>query len=133
MTTQKYGYFDVPRHAGWEGQLFLLFEAIAPDDEHRRYGPVFENDTFIVRPYYWGECECDDWNDNTCSDNIGMAAHTEFCEYLKSNFVYKSTGFEMDWYKYPLRSATMNQNITLRQFSEMIIGCIGSLDQKDFE
>ena len=47
----------------------------------------FENDVFVIRPYYWGE-------------DARIAA--------KPNFVYKPDGLEICWYKYPMRDAYSN-------------------------
>ena len=66
----------------------------------------FENEIFIVRQYYWGEDE----------DTME-----------KPNFVYKPTGFEIQWYKYPLRDSYMNQNIDFEQLKEIMNKCIESL------
>lgn len=54
------GEYPVPRGEGWEEELYRLFDAYAPerDNSWREYGVEFENDTFSVMPYYWGECEC---------------------------------------------------------------------------
>ena len=67
---------------------------------------VFENDTFIIGPYYWGEDEE---------------------ETSKPNFVYKPTGLEIKWYKYPLRDAYCNQNINIQDFKLIIDACNKSL------
>lgn len=50
----------------------------------------FENEIFIIMPYYWGDDE-------------------DICNL--PNFVYKPTGFELNWYKYALRDSYMNQDI----------------------
>lgn len=52
------GEFRVPRGEGWENELSRLFDAYAPESEWREYGIEFENDTFAVMPYWWGDCEC---------------------------------------------------------------------------
>lgn len=67
---------------------------------------TFNNDTFLVRPYYWGEDEY------ICS---------------LPNFVYKPTGLEIQWYKWPFRDSYMNQEITIKQFKEIISKCAESL------
>lgn len=66
----------------------------------------YENDVFIIMPYYWGEDE-------------------DICKL--PNFVYKPTGFEMSWYKYPLRDSYMNQSITQEQMKNILINCKKSL------
>ena len=67
---------------------------------------AFDNGVFRVLPYWWGN-----------SDNIaGM-----------SNFIFYPTGFEMIWYKYPLRDAWSNKPITYQEFKDMINKCRESL------
>lgn len=70
----------------------------------------FENDTFILMPYYWGD-----------DDRI--------CEL--PNFVHKPTGFELSWYKYALRDSYMNQNISFDELIEIMEDCKRSLDIDD--
>lgn len=66
----------------------------------------FENDVFIINPYYWGEDET---------------------EMAKSNFIFKKTGYELQWYKYPLRDSYANQDISFAEFKEMIEKCKKSI------
>lgn len=62
----------------------------------------FENNTFIINPYYWGEDE----------------------EVMKEpNFVFKPTGFTIDWYKYPLRDSYSNKEITFEELKEILRIC----------
>ena len=68
----------------------------------------FENDTFIIRPYYWGEDEK---------------------KQELPNFVYKPTGLEISWYKYPLRDAYSNQDIILEEFQKIVDDCDRSLKE----
>lgn len=51
------GSFPIERHSGFEDQLYLLFEKIHGPD-FSSYGEDFENDTFKIMPYYWGDCTC---------------------------------------------------------------------------
>lgn len=66
----------------------------------------FENDIFLIRPYYWGDDE-----------NIAILP----------NFVYKPIGYELRWYKYPLRDSYANINLTQDEFKKMISSCIKSV------
>lgn len=75
---------------------------------HSDKGHVFENDTFIIRPYYWGDDE-------------------EEAE--KPNFVYKPTGLEIQWYKYPMRDAYSNQNISIKTFKDILTECANSMEE----
>ena len=66
----------------------------------------FKNDTFIIRPYYWGD---DD-------DKAALP-----------NFVYKPTGLEINWYKYPMRDAYSNQDIDIETFKTIMKDCERSM------
>lgn len=66
----------------------------------------FENDVFLVRPYYWGE-----------SPDVRE----------RPNFVFKPTGFEIQWYKYPFRDAYMNKKIGFFDLEDIIEQCKRSL------
>ena len=70
----------------------------------------FENDVFIIRAYYWGEDEE---------------------EAAKPNFVYKPTGLEIDWYKYPMRDAFSNQDVDIDTFKEILKRCEESLKESE--
>ena len=104
------GEYEVPRKE-FEDILLPLMEEVGvglrgydkdPDETYA----TFENDIFLIRPYYWG-------ND----DKIASL----------SNFVYKPTNFQIQWYKYPLRDSYMNQDINVEQFKEIIKNCKKSL------
>ena len=175
------GEFPIKRRAGWEDELIRLFDAYAPDryNEWREYGVNFENNTFSVMEYWWGDCTCGAWcpqHSEDCdittkrsdwiadrlhwasgeADERGFAEvdlsripdypvpppectcgadgaweereeHDEDCNLVRPNFLHKPTGFEIQWYKYPLRDSYKNMNITLEQFREIISDCIESL------
>ena len=74
----------------------------------------FENDTFIVRPYYWGE-----------DDEIANLP----------NFVYKPTGLEIRWYKYPMRDAYSNADVSPEDFQNILNCCEESMknDSEHYE
>lgn len=72
------------------------------------YG-CYENDTFIVRPYYWGE-------DETIAE--------------LPNFVYKPTGLEIRWYKYPMRDAYSNQDVDVDTFRAILAECTKSMEEE---
>ena len=50
------GSFPVPRGSNWEFHLDRLMFAI--NGEPSSYGTDFENDTFVMMPYWWGDCTC---------------------------------------------------------------------------
>jgi len=228
------GDYSIPRGCGWEEQLIKLFDVYAADRDNswREYGIEFENKTFSVFPYYWGECTCGyeqkeyKWNEKNnhedhcyqtalkteqndwlvqnpeptaellkvkkkkiehritmisisgadkssqksewlkwfhrrekkwekiytklCAEykldrKFGCAVHCtcnytqrwdrfraennhdENCPIVKPNFLFKPTGFKIQWYKYPLRDSYMNINIPLGVFRKIIDECIASL------
>ena len=66
----------------------------------------FENDVFVIRPYYWG-------------DDEEIAA--------LPNFEFKPTGFTISWYKYPMRNAFASDNISTEEFLEILKECEKSM------
>lgn len=74
-------------------------------------------------------CTCDYYERyNKWLDKIGYPeGHTKKCLLEKPNFLYKPTGFEINWYKYPLRDSYKNQKISLKEFKKIIKDCIKSL------
>ena len=48
------------------------------------------------------------------------------CEH--PNFVFFPTGYELRWYKYPLRDSYANQQLTYEQFAAMLVKCRKSLN-----
>ena len=112
------GEYPIPRGDGWEDELSRLFDSYADkrDTSWRDYGEEYENETFEVMRYYWGDCECDDEYN-----------HDNDCLAMKPNFLYKTNRFSIQWYKYPLRDSYMSADITLEQFTEIIDACIESV------
>lgn len=66
------------------------------------YGVDYENDTFVMRRYYWGDCTCGD------DDN-----HTPECAVMLPNFVHKPSGFTVRWYKWIGRDNEVEGNCDL--------------------
>lgn len=87
------------------------------------YGVDYENDTFAMRRFYWGDCDCGwceaeaDWHERNDAARLykeDRPAHdakwTEFlalhpghkptCSLELPNFHYKPTGFKVRWYKW---------------------------------
>lgn len=244
------GSYPVPREDAWLRPLLRLFEAYAPgrDNSWREFSVDFENETFVVFPYYWGECTCgfqERWDEKdaawegehdhrpdcyqtelrtwmgaydtmsgyrridaaafpggrsllggfittpvetgvlgmyaavhepradaemnawrraserrgrfeghvmtalcrkfkrnrrlgaavhcTCDYRALRAAwvatdsHDRACPTVRPNFHHKPSGFEMRWYKYPLRDSYMNQQIAPGRFVEIIEDCVRSV------
>lgn len=248
------GRYPVERGVGYEDHLSRLFDAYAPerDTSWREYGQRFENETFAVFPYYWGDCTCgyeERWSakeeawtkDNPHADNcyqtelkartdkydresgyadadraafgrdhslltgfdnafepivlngvqVGMSMvgeprtdaamerwrqahgkrekfmeglyaelcakykrsrtgcaihctcgrdkryrafaatdnHDPKCPIITPNFLFKPTGYALDWYKYPLRDSYASAKLSVAEFGLMIDACIASLPQ----
>lgn len=68
----------------------------------------YENDVFVIRPYYWGEDE-----------EIARLP----------NFLYKPTGLEIRWYKYPMRDAYASANISVEEFKTILDECSRSMNK----
>ncbi len=82
-----------------------LLEALQFDS----YAGNFSNEVFSITPYYWGD------------DEALQAV---------PNFIYHPAKFHMRWYKYALRDAYANQDMTVEAFRKMIAHCIESLKSK---
>ena len=50
------GEYEVPRHKGYEKELYRLFHRLGNTDV--TYPNDFTNDVFEIHPYYWGDCTC---------------------------------------------------------------------------
>lgn len=66
------GEFPIDRNMGYEDHLDRLFHNI---EIFEGYIDIFENDTFSIFPYYWGDCTCgyrnleSIWNENNSHSN----------------------------------------------------------------
>ena len=105
MGFNGYGFpeYDVEAYKG----EFKIVKSKYDENDCMEY---FENDTFILMPYYWGD-----------DDYISQLP----------NFVHKPTGFELQWYKYPLRDSYMNKNISFDELMEIMEDCKRSLGIND--
>ena len=45
------------------------------------------------------------------------------------NFVYKPTGLEISWYKYPMRDAYSNQDVSVVEFAKILEDCKQSMKE----
>lgn len=101
------GKYPVERDQ-WERRFGEFLDNLGCDGYGYYYSPDaneregITTDKFIIRPYYWGESDA---------------------EAEKPNFEYLPTGYKLDWYKYPLRDAYANQDITYEEFDEMLKDC----------
>lgn len=112
------GAFQIPRTEGYE----TVFSAFLERSGFGSYGEIlnekleqyrtadgcgFENDVFVLRPYYWGE------------DEKKMEL---------PNFYFKPKKVEIRWYKYPFRDAYCSTDIDEMGFMYMLAECEKSLD-----
>ena len=104
------GEFSIPRFVGYEDHIERLVDVSTKTG----YSPLgrrmieegFENETFAIRPYYWGD-----------DDAIAELP----------NFHFKPSDYRVKWYKYPLRDSYQNQELTVEQFGKIIDACIESV------
>lgn len=76
--------------------------------KHKNYRDGYENDVFCILPFWWGD-----------EDNLE--------ELDKPNFLYKPTGLEIEWYKYPFRSSYMNQDLSIEELRYIFERCYQSI------
>jgi hypothetical protein len=63
----------------------------------------FKNNTFLIRPYYWGDCDCgydqedekQSKNEETYVDWLHTHDHEEDCSLGLNNFEYFPTGYTL--------------------------------------
>jgi hypothetical protein len=87
----------------WQPLWYYIFEGTDFDN----YCIEFENEVFKTIPYCWNE----DYWDNSY------------------HFWHKPSGFKIEWYKYPLRGAECNMDITASQFVDILYDCLNSLEK----
>lgn len=75
---------------------------------------VFENGIFLILPYYWGDCSCEEY-------------HNYDCPCIIPNFWYKPKDIKIKWYKYPLRDSYSNIELDEKIIKEMFEDCLKSL------
>jgi hypothetical protein len=56
--------------------------------------------------------------------NVG--GHADDCRLTQPNFLFKPTGFRLNWYKYPFRDSYMSDPLTPDQWREIMGACIAS-------
>ena len=118
MSKPSFGTFPVPQNSDYQRDFleFLTrsgFDVYGHIDNEKLWefwsddDFCFENDTFILRPYYWGDRD----------DIPGLP-----------NFVYKPESLEIRWYKYPFRGAFANKKVSEEEFQDILAECEKSLD-----
>jgi len=80
------------------------------DEWAEKYGTNFENEAFAMHRYCW--CEKDD---------------CPWCSGEAPNFLYKPTGFRLDWYKYIGRGMEPSESVSAFDVVVMIFRCLVSI------
>lgn len=55
---------------------------------------------------------------------LRMDGHKDSCRFIQPNFLYKPTGFTINWYKYPFRDSYMTPPITAKKWRDIVRHCI---------
>lgn len=109
------GKVEIPRD--WDNKFYEIIDSFNLNYHGQPLHDPYGNDIkindrggittskFEINPYWWGD----------------MDDH----EAERPNFLYYPTGYEIRWYKYPLRDAYANMELTYEQFSEIVKDCIG--------
>lgn len=87
------------------------------DKDGIEYGAVpFENQVFIIRPYFWGDCKCDDESECTCEASL-------------PNFEHFRSGLKVCWYKHPFRDSYANKEVSETELRKIVEECEKSLEE----
>lgn len=80
-----------------------------------------------VDPHYGAAVHC------TCGRDergeamwVAMGGHESTCRFVQPNFLYKPTGFRINWYKYPFRDAYMTPPVDPEEWRRIVRHCIES-------
>ena len=116
------GEWPIPRTDDYEIPIYDLIEALG---DFGSYGTEYENDTFSMFPYYWGDCDCEETiQQDEKSPNI---SHKEGCVMARPNFYYKPTEVSVEWYKYALRDSYANREVKPDEWRKIMSECIKSV------
>jgi hypothetical protein len=98
------GEYEVSRD--WQDTFWNLLDALGVEDY-----VDYDCDLFELHGYWWG-----DEDDPRAS---------------RPNFTYKPLGYELMWYKHPLRDSYANQSLTWEEFQMVIDDCIKWVEEND--
>ncbi|WP_157119796.1 hypothetical protein [Nocardia xishanensis] len=122
----------------------VLWGGLGGDDG---YGLAHETDVFVMRPFYWGDCDCghmdrinNRWYDLDLDNHPGgcdceqCAAYSEWvnkqgrclptCSTELPNFLYKPTGARVEWYKWIGRDMEIKGDLP----ADFLTHCLQSLE-----
>ena len=83
------------------------------------YGARYENDVFVMRPFYWGDCDCG------ADDADAERPHADTCAILLPNFLHKKSGLRVCWYKWIGRDMEIEN--APAELSAIFAECLASL------
>lgn len=86
---------------------------------------TYQNDTFMCRSYNWNAEFEDEVNQEELEKSNGLFGH-----HNDFHFWHKPSGLKIYFYKYPLRSAEANMEITHEQFYAVLHDCKNSLEDE---
>lgn len=119
------------------------FDGYGDYDKEDLEDSTYENDVFMLRPYSWSDSDCSCGLDeeeadvyyenekNGVKDDVALGFHAISCYNCYDrvvNFWYKPTNLKIHWYKYPFRSASANQDITLEYLEAVMTHCKESME-----
>ena len=122
------GEAEIPRTPAWEGPWQELCKTMEinwrgwPEDACRlpQVDGVIDTPVFRVMSYDWNaDCDCG-------ADGKDEEEHTDACRLVQPNFLYKPTGFRINWYKYPFRDSYMTPPIKPAEWRKIVRHCIAS-------
>jgi hypothetical protein len=73
------------------------------------------------------DCDYDERYESWARKRGYPDGHKPDCLLVKPNFLYKPTGFEIQWYKYPFRDSYTNKKISIENFQDITLHCIDSV------
>lgn len=112
-------------HSMHRGLFSILFRPLLDKVDDCVYDNYkFENDVFKMEPYYWGDCTC-----GVEDEGKEDEAHKKECKLCQPNFIYKGSGFQIQWYKYPFRDSYCNKRLNIEEIEKMVAHCVESIKE----
>ena len=65
------------------------------------------------------------------AEEFGNDGHLDTCNLVRPNFLYKPTGWSLQWYKYPLRDAYMTPGVSEEEYKKIMLHCLASVSLAD--
>lgn len=118
--------------------VYTIFATTRRDETHERWCAAsdsrreFEEALFddlckkhgCDRQYgYAAHCTCGR-RDASKAEWQRIGGHKDTCRFTQPNFLYKPTGFRINWYKYPFRDSYMTPPIKPAEWRSIVLHCI---------